>query len=242
MNKPLNALLLAAGFGTRLRPLTLTIPKCLVSINGNTLLNHWLSNLENLGVEKTLINTHYLHEKVEDFLANRINTKMKIETTYELNILGTAGTLIANKSFFKSSTGLLIHADNFTYVNLGDLVKAHYIRPKECLITMLTFKTSNPNSCGIVETDNNGVVTSYYEKVDHPPGDIANGAIYVFDLPFLEWLITNHSNASDFSTQILPKLIGRIYTWHTDKPYIDIGTPEALAKAELFTKKNLDVT
>ena len=65
----IKALLLAAGFGTRLRPLTLTNPKCLMEINGVPILGHWLEKLDNLGCNEVLINTHYLNKKVEDYLA-----------------------------------------------------------------------------------------------------------------------------------------------------------------------------
>ena len=76
----IKALLLAAGFGTRLRPLTLTKPKCLMEINGVPILGHWLEKLDNLGCNEVLINTHYLNKKVEDYLA-KINFKnMKVKT------------------------------------------------------------------------------------------------------------------------------------------------------------------
>ena len=65
MQKPIKALLLSAGFGTRLRPLTLNTPKCLVKINGKTILQYWLTKLEDIGVESILINTHYLLEETE---------------------------------------------------------------------------------------------------------------------------------------------------------------------------------
>ena len=68
MNKPIRALLLAAGLGTRLRPITLKIPKCLVEINNKTILEIWLDKLEKLNVEKTLINIHYMAEKVNKYL------------------------------------------------------------------------------------------------------------------------------------------------------------------------------
>ena len=66
--KKIKALLLSAGFGTRLRPLTLKTPKCLVKVNGVPLLNHWLLKLEKLGCEEVIINTHYLSHKVLEFL------------------------------------------------------------------------------------------------------------------------------------------------------------------------------
>ena len=106
----------------------------------------------------------------------------------------------------------MIHSDNFTNMSLYELVKEHHNRPKNCLITMLTFTTNNPTSCGIVELDNNGVVQKFHEKVSNPPGEIANGAIYVFDNEFLDWLLVNHPQVKDFSTEVLPNLLGRIYT------------------------------
>ena len=231
MNRPIRALLLSAGFGKRLRPLTLYKPKCLMEIDKKPILEHWLDKLENINIDRILINTHYLSNQVDDFLDNYYFKNYKIEKFHEKELLGTAGTLIANYKFFLNYTGMIIHSDNYTKMNLIDFVKSHNKRPKNCLITMLTFKTNRPNSCGIVELDSEGVVQSFHEKVSSPPGNIANGAIYLFDNDFLEWLIENHPNACDFSTEVIPFLLGRIYTYHTNDKYIDIGTIEALKEA-----------
>ena len=116
-------------------------------------------------------------------------------------------------------------------MKLLNLIEAHKNRPKNCLITMLTFTTNNPQKCGIVELDSSAIVMNFHEKVTNPPGNIANGAIYVFDNDFLDWLIKNHPKASDFSTEVLPFLLGKIFTYHTNMDYIDIGTIESLEKA-----------
>ncbi len=231
MHKPIRALLLAAGFGTRLRPLTLNTPKCLIKINKKPILEYWLDKLEELGSERILINTHYLAEKVNHFLDTNYHQNKKIQKFHEDILLGTAGTLIANSEFFINSTGIMMHSDNFTPMKLKDLVEAHQNRPKHCLITMLTFSTNNPKSCGIVELDNNGIVKAFHEKVDNPPGNIANGAVYIFENDFINWLIKNHPSARDFSLEILPFLIGKIFTYHTTMSYIDIGTINALKEA-----------
>jgi mannose-1-phosphate guanylyltransferase len=230
--KPLRALLLAAGFGTRLRPLTLHTPKCLVPIGGQPLLAHWLHQLELISTEAALVNTHYLADQVEEFLISWQQGSMRLKRSYEPSLLGTAGSLLANQEFFTGYTGLLIHADNFSEADLGQLLAAHYQRPAGCLLTMLTFTTPRPSSCGIVEIDEEGIVVGFHEKVAEPPGNRANGALYVFDQQFLDWLAAHHPNASDFSTEVLPHCLGSIYTWHTSSLYIDIGTPEALAEAE----------
>lgn len=236
MKKSIRAILLSGGYGTRLRPLTYKIPKCLVKVGGKTLIERWLTILENINCERVLINTHYMHEKVEQFLLDTTNNSITIETIYEPELLGTAGTLLSNIEYFKGGLGILIHADNYTEIDLTELINAHLNKPSDCLLTMLTFNTDTPQSCGIISKDEKGVVNSFHEKVSDPPGNIANGAVYVFDEEFLDYVKKVKPEPVDFSTDILPKLVGRIYTWHTEDTFIDIGTPENLKKAEDFTK------
>ena len=232
MSRPLRALLLAAGLGTRLRPITLHTPKCLVPVAGEPLLGRWLRQLEDAGCEAVLINTHYLADQVEAFVQQRPAGPMRVHTIHELELLGTAGTLLVNRAFFEGSIGLLIHADNAMAEDLKGLLAAHAARPAHCLLTMLTFCTDQPRSCGIVATDAQGVVTAFYEKVADPPGTCANGALYAFDSPFLDRLADMTPQPNDFSNEVIPALMGRIQTHHTKQPYLDIGTPSALAKAQ----------
>ncbi len=239
MKKPVRALLLAAGLGTRLRPLTLKTPKCLVDIGGKPLLSHWLNKLQIAGCCEAIINTHYLSDQVDQFL-NKINIpNMNVKLFHESILLGTAGTLRANSNFFHNSTGLLIHADNAMAEDLEGLLNAHRSRPKGCLLTMLTFKSNNPSTCGIVELDSMGIVKAFHEKVPNPPGDCANGAIYVFDSDFMSFFKDLDPNINDFSTQVLSKLIGKIYTWHTHTHFIDIGTSQRLLQAQEIWSREL---
>ena len=232
MTQAFRALLLAAGFGTRLRPITLQTPKCLVPIGGEPLLSRWLRKLEMAGCEAVLINTHYLSDKVKDFLHNRQISTMSIKTVHEPELLGTAGTLLSNQEFFGNGTGLLIHADNAMAGDIKDFVAAHHQRQPHCLLTMLTFESDNPNSCGIVEIDSQQVVQAFHEKVTKPPGNRANGAMYAFDREFLDQLNLMYKKPSDFSTEVIPHFLGRIQSWHTHHPYLDIGTPKALNQAQ----------
>ena len=232
MYLPIRALLLAAGFGTRLHPLTKHTPKCLVPIAGKPLLDRWLEQLESLPCQAAIVNKHYLADQVVAFLNNRQPNNMTVQQVYEPELLGTAGTLLANQSFFAGSTGILIHADNATDTDLRYLIKAHRERPSQCIITMLTFSTKIPSQCGVVETDSDGVVKSFHEKVSNPPGNRANGAVYVFDQELIEELVVLGPGISDFSTQALPALVGRINTWHTNARYLDIGTPDNLLEAQ----------
>ena len=94
--KGFKALLLAGGMGTRLKPLTDSIPKCLVPIGGKPLLAYWLESLSKAGVERILINTHYLSEQVIAFCKQSQYSQL-LDLVHESALLGTAGTIRANR-------------------------------------------------------------------------------------------------------------------------------------------------
>jgi mannose-1-phosphate guanylyltransferase len=221
----MRALLLAAGLGTRLRPLTETIPKCLVPIKGKPLLGIWLERLTQAGVGPFLINTHYLAEQVEAHIQCS-PYRDKVTLVNELELLGTAGTLTANLGFFQGEGGILIHADNYCLADFAAFQQAHHNRPPECVMTMMTFRTTDPSSCGIVELDKRGVVIGFHEKVSNPPGNLANGAVYIFTSEFLDRLSTDLKIVKDFSTEVLNRFVGYIYSYETSAIFLDVGTPK----------------
>ena len=226
----MKAILLSAGLGNRLRPLTEKIPKCLVPINGKPILQIWLERLSVENIGPFLINTHYLPKQVNDFVSSSAFSS-QISLVNEDSLLGTAGTLIKNIDFFNQKDGLLIHADNYCLADLKEFIIAHEKRPKKCLMTMMTFQTSTPSTCGIVEIDSDKVVIGFHEKVNNPPGNLANGAIYILSNELLKTLKNEMSRISDFSLDLLPKLIGKIFTYETSELFIDIGTNESYKKA-----------
>ena len=231
----MKALLLAAGFGTRLRPLTDTTPKCLVPIHGEPLLGIWLRSLAAAGCGPFLVNTHYLPDQVESFIEQNPYRK-QIEVVHEPVLLGTAGTLISNLDFFGDEDGLLIHADNYCLADFPAFIQAHRNRPSHCLMSMMTFRTDNPSSCGIVTLDSDNVVTRFEEKQANPNGNLANGAVYILSAELLARLRGKQSEITDFSTQVLPTLIGKIYAWENHGTLIDIGTPETYARANAHSE------
>ena len=223
----MRAVLLAAGLGTRLRPLTDTVPKCLVPIKGKPLLDIWVESLLQAGVQRILVNLHYKHELVEDHIASAAYRE-KVETVFEPELLGTAGTLVANRNFFQGKDGMFIHADNYSEVDLSQLIKHHIQRPKNCLMTMLAFRTDTPQTCGILELDDQNILQKMYEKSPENHGNLANGAMYVLSAE----LITNLTNETDFSNQVIPKYLRKIFVVETDRTFIDIGTLETYQIAQ----------
>lgn len=228
----MRALLLAAGFGTRLLPLTSNTPKCMMPVKGKPLLEIWLESLTNIGAGPFLVNTHYLHEKVEKFI-NLSPFKKNVKLVYEENLRGTAGTLIDNIDFFEGDDFLLIHADNYFTGSLLGLINAHSNRPKDCLMTMMTFRTDDPKSCGIVELNEKGILIGFHEKVPNPPGNLANSAIYVISNKLFEHISNGEVGYMDFSNDVLPNFLGKIYTHETFDQLIDIGSITAYKRANL---------
>ncbi|MCX6239057.1 MAG: nucleotidyltransferase family protein [Bacteroidia bacterium] len=226
----MRAILLAAGYGSRLRPLTNTIPKCLVPIQGKPLLGIWLESLTECGIGPFLINTHYLADQVNAFIGSSV-FRDQVTLVQENELHGTAGTLIANLDFFEGEDGLLIHADNYCLADFHTFMQAHFNRPPECVMTMMTFRTDDPTTCGIVELDKRGVVLGFHEKVKSPPGNLANGAVYILSTELLKMLENELHNVTDFSNHVLHQFVGRIFTYETSGVFLDIGTPESYAKA-----------
>lgn len=227
----MKALLLAAGLGTRLRPITDNVPKCLVPIHGKPLLEYWLDMLLPNGIERVLINTHYLPHAVRAFVAGS-RWRDSIDIVHEEILLGTGGTVLKNRDFLAGGPFMVAHADNLTRFDVKAFIGAHANRPAGVDITMMTFDTDMPQTCGIVELDERGVVIRFHEKVANPPGNHANAAVYIFEPSVIDSLASLGKEVIDISTEVLPRYLGRMQAFHNSDYHRDIGTPESLALAE----------
>lgn len=229
----MKAILLAAGLGTRLRPVTDKIPKCLVPINDKPLMDYWLENLgPSKEISEILVNTHYLADVVSNYLkANKFYPKIKI--AYEAELLGTGGTVVKNRDFVQNETLFLAHADNLTFFNLDAFIDAHKARPKNCVMTMMTFTTPTPESCGVVSLDTWNVVQSFHEKVAAPPSNLANAAVYIMEPEVVNYMVSLNKPFVDISTEVIPKFMGRISTYHNKIYHRDIGTLDSWKIANL---------
>jgi mannose-1-phosphate guanylyltransferase len=231
----MRVLMLAAGIGKRLRPITENIPKCLVPIGGKPLLQIWLERLSEAGFGPFLINTHYLHEKVNSLIADS-PFRDQVTLVYEPNLLGTAGTLIENIDFFQGEDGLVLHADNYCLADLKAFRSAYQNRPKDCKMTMMIFKTDDPESCGIVELDERSVVVGYFEKSKDAHGQLANGAVYVFNKSVFNEL--RNKKISDISNEIIEMYIGKINAWKSNSYFCDIGVESRYKQTCTWVEQN----
>ncbi len=238
----MNALLLAAGRGTRLAPFTDRLPKCLVAIGGRPLLDYWLKPLTQFkDTRHIFINLNYLAEQVRAYVSNSPFCD-RVTLLQEETLLGTGGTLVnllKHHGPFQEDL-LVAHADNFSLFSVNAFFKSHQNRPPGCLATVLTFLSDTPYSCGIIEVDSEWVVQVFHEKVANPPSRLASGAVSLFSSEALQ--LIDEFGSKDFSAitpdgifdlsrDFLPLLYGRLYTFNEAAYHRDIGAPEALTRA-----------
>lgn len=226
------ALLLAGGLGTRLKPLTDTIPKCLVEIGGRPLLGYWFDALAAAGVRDVLINTHHLPQPVRAFLAAKDRAGFHTTEAFEPTLLGSAGTIAAAADFADDADDVVvIYADNLSDVDLGALVETH--RRQGQPMTMLLFRTPRPSASGIAALDARGTVVEFVEKPAQPKSDLANAGVYVVTAK--AWREIAAMRAFDIGFEVLPRFVGRMHGHLHPGYHRDIGTFEALeaARADL---------
>ena len=137
---------------------------------------------------------------------------------------------------------MVAHADNLTDFDVEGLLAAHAARPMGCQMTMLAFETDDPRSCGILELDDANRILAFHEKVAEPPGNLANGAVYVLEPAVVEAAVALGQPFVDLSTQVIPGFVGRILAVKHDGYHRDIGNLRSLALAEAeFSPPSADV-
>ena len=231
----LKAFLLVAGRGERLRPLTDTTPKCLLPINGTPMLQIWLEHLEDSGIDEVLVNTHWLHEKVRDFTEqwSTVHKQLKIVLFHEPTLLGSAGTLLANRQWAGQDPFFIIYGDNLTRYDLRRMLAFH--KRNRQPLTIRVYRGADPNRAGIVRLDENDIIIDFEEKPNKPRSDLGAGGIYIADSRIFDYYPEQAAGmggkALDLSYDVLPRMVGKMLAYDSGEFSMDIGTPESLAEA-----------
>jgi mannose-1-phosphate guanylyltransferase len=216
----MKAFILAAGSGTRLRPLTDSVPKCLLPIQGVPLLQIWLENCAAAGISEVLVNVHSHAGKIRDF-AQTHRVPVQVHIAEEEELLGSAGTLAANREFVgNEEIFLVLYGDVLTNVNLADLLSFH--RQNEVVATLGIHQVPDPTQCGIVITDERGIVSSFVEKPAQPAGNWAFSGIMAAGQQLFD-SVPKHRPA-DIGFHLLPHLVGRMSAYRISGFLLDIGT------------------
>jgi mannose-1-phosphate guanylyltransferase len=223
----MKAFLLAAGVGSRLRPVTDGIPKCMVPIDGRTLLDIWLDAFVRAGVNEVLVNLHHLPDMVRRHIAARTGPPT-VHMFFEPQLLGSAGTLVANRQWLEGEKLFLAcNADNLTDFDLRSLVNDH--QEHGAIATLAVFHSPQPSSGGVVELDSNGLMIGFAEKPERPVSDLVNAGMYAFQPSVLDEM--DPVPPKDIGYDLLPRLAGRARAVLVEGYFRDIGTVDAYQRA-----------
>jgi mannose-1-phosphate guanylyltransferase len=224
----MKAFLLAAGNGTRLRPITDRIPKCLVPIQGVPLLSIWLETCRRIGIKEVLINLHAHREELRYFL-DQSDHGIRVHIAEEETLLGSAGTLLANRSWVRSEELFWVfYADVLNRADLNAMLRFHRLRRPAA--TLGVYEVPDPHRCGIVYARPDGIVEDFVEKPIKPASNLAFSGLMIGTTDLLD--VIPDRVPSDIGFHVLPLLVGRMLAFPIHDYLIDVGTIENYLKAQ----------
>lgn len=226
----MKAIILAAGLGTRLRPITDTIPKVMLPVKGKPMLEHLISNLKEFGITEIGINLHYLPDMVTRHFGDGSKFGVNLYYSLEAEIQGTAGALNGFRDWIGKDDFIVIYGDNFFHLDYSDLIES-FVQNAAAIATICLQHSKVIIGKGLVTLNGNNKITSFLEKPENPEKyhtDLINAGIYCFRNRLLDYIPKNTN--SDFSYDIFPSLLDKDQTlmgYIIKEPLVDIGTPEA---------------
>jgi mannose-1-phosphate guanylyltransferase len=229
----MKAFVLAAGAGTRLRPLTDDRPKPMIEVAGRPLLEHTIRRLARAGVDDVVVNLHYAGEVIERHLGDGRAWGMRIQYSYEPVLLGTAGALVPWRAHLSDGTFLVVYGDNLTTCRYEALLETH--RRSEASVTLALFWRDDPTQSGIADVAADGRIVRFLEKPR--PEDVfshwVNAGLLALEPETLAWL--PDGGAADFGRELLPRWVaeGRRVVGYRMSPQEQlwwIDTPADLAR------------
>jgi len=220
----MQAIILSAGLGLRLRPLTNNLPKVMLPIKGKPLLEYHIEQLKKYGVKEIFINLHYLPERITDYFKDGQTFGVKINYHFEKELLGTAGAITAFSSKLKKHFFLLF-GDLFTNFNYSKLMDFH--REQKGIGTMVIHKTDHPEDSDLVILNGKRIKHIYLKPHNFLPNQEFFGiaGIYIFSKEILEFI--KLGEYSDLAQEILPIILKKelpLYGYIASDYIRDIGT------------------
>ena len=226
----MNAVILAGGKGTRLRPLTLNTPKPIVPILTKPFLALQIDLLKKTGIDNIVLSLSYQPRRIEELFADGKGMGVKIHYTMEPEPLGTAGAVKNAESLLKART-VVFNGDVLSDLDLGAVLRFHEESSSKCTIVLTPVE--NPTAYGLVETEGDGAVKRFLEKpsYDEITCDTINAGVYVIEPELLNYIPagTNYSFERGFFPSLLRDKVPFFAYVHRGY-WIDIGTPEKYLK------------
>jgi mannose-1-phosphate guanylyltransferase len=229
----MQALILAGGKGTRLRPLTMHTPKPVVPIANYPFLLYQLELLKRAGIKDVILSLSYQPHKIEDRLGDGTDYNVKISYTVEALPLGTAGAYRHAAGLIRETT-VIFNGDVLTDIDLGEVIQLH--RDRQAVATIVLTPVPNPTAYGLVETGEDGRVKRFLEKPkpEEVTCNTINAGIYILEPRVLD--LIPEGEPFMFEYGVFPRLLelGEPFYAFTWRGYWrDIGTPESYRQANL---------
>lgn len=229
----MKAMLLAAGLGTRLAPLTDHLPKCMVPVAGKPVLQHNIEWLRSQGVTDLVVNLHRYPEMVTDYFGDGRQFGVRLNYSPEAEMLGTAGALWGARRFLNSERFWVIYADNLINCSLKRMESLHLA--KRATLTMALFWREDVSASGVAQLDSDGRIRAFKEKpaAHEVVSHWVNAGLYLCEAKVFQFIPTGR--ASDFGNDILPVMLSAGqplygYTLGFGEILYWIDTPEDLTR------------
>jgi len=225
----MQALVLAGGEGTRLRPLTLTTPKPVLPLAGRPFLTFMLDWIHGHGVDEAILSLGFLSDAVHEVLGD-IQSGMRLRYVHEEEPLGTAGPVrLAADEGILADRFLVLNGDVLTDMDLTAEIARH--EQTGAAGTLALIEVEDVESYGVVPTEDDGSVIEFREKSPGPaPTNRINAGAYVLERSVVDLIPAGR--AVSFEREVFPQMVGNgLYGWAADGYWIDIGTPERYLEA-----------
>ena len=227
----MKGVILCAGEGERLLPMTLTTPKPLLPIGDKPLIDHTIAWLASYEIHDLFINLHHLGEMIGAHLGDGSRYGARITYSKEEELQGTAGALRAFSQLLDEPF-VVVYGDILTQFDLKKLEAFH--RAHGGIGTLVVQRTNRPHDCDIVEVDtDNKVIALHHAPGDFSHGNLGNAALYLLEPEILEFLPPH--GPADFVVDLFPHALeagNAIYAYESDEELLDIGTHARYEEAQ----------
>ncbi len=232
----MKAMILSAGLGTRLRPITYNIPKPLIPVLGRPIISYVINLLKRYGFRDLIINLYHLPQSIVDYLGDGSSLGVKITYSWEKELLGTAGAILEVESLLAQETFLVINSDILVELDLKDLLEFHYRR--KAATTLVVKVSKEAQNFGAIGLDKKSRVVSIVKlAVEDPYIEGIFTGISVMEPAIFKYISAGGDGLGD---DVFPKMLlggENLYGYTKVNYWLDIGTPKRLAQAEEDIKK-----
>ena len=228
-NIPQKAIILVGGKGTRLRPITYKIPKCMMDIQGKTVTEHLFDLFKKYGIRDMLMSVGYMKEKVEEYYGD--GSKFGVNITYvkEDEPLGTAGPLNLARQHLKTSF-IVTNGDELKTINIPRMFRLH--KRKGALATIALTTVKDPSQYGVARVSGSRILEFVEKpKAEEAPSNLINSGFYIMEPEVIDMIPDGFSM---LEKDVFPKLAkeGRLRGFLSDGQWFDIGSLERYEAAK----------